>query len=139
MSLEEIIYVLRTEQKCVERQDTPQCEHHCKECDLCLPTGMVRQAYQQAIFCLEHINHFIYWENDYDDMLKDKWGAVHGKPFIEKFEELKADIKDSSFSMMCIDSNAFAPNDRAVDMDDVNSIIDDYINELKGENNNDLQ
>ena len=132
MSLEEIIYVLRTEQKCVERQDTPQCDHNCKECDLCLPTGMVRQAYQQSIFCLDHIRQFIYWENDYESTLNAKWGEVYGKTIVDKLEEMKTDIKDSSFSMTCFDSDAYAPKDRAVDMDDVNSIIDDYIDELKG-------
>lgn len=47
---EKIIKVLKTEKKCVERQEIPfGCSHVCNKCDLLLPTEDVIGAYEISI------------------------------------------------------------------------------------------
>lgn len=52
---------------------------------------------------------------------------------IDELKDIKKDLKDESYPLRNDDDDHFAYNDRVIDLDDVNSIIDDYIDELKGE------
>lgn len=52
MDLQQVIQILKTEKECVERQDTPKCNHDCYDCDLLLPTEDVLEAYNTAIMLL---------------------------------------------------------------------------------------
>lgn len=47
--LNEILCVLERERECVLRQDTPECNRDCKNCDLVLPKEKVVRAYDNVI------------------------------------------------------------------------------------------
>lgn len=53
MNMNRVTEILKIEKECVERQDTPQCNRDCGNCDLLLPTEEVKQAYTLAIGCIE--------------------------------------------------------------------------------------
>lgn len=53
MTTEQLISIMQTEQKCVRRQDTPECDRDCKNCDLVLPTEDVIAAYDAVITFLQ--------------------------------------------------------------------------------------
>lgn len=55
MTNKEAIGVIKFEIACVNRQDTPRCKRDCANCDLCLPTEDVLEAFTHAIRALEKI------------------------------------------------------------------------------------
>lgn len=58
MTNEEAIEIIRTEIKCVKRNDNAQCDRKCESCDLVLPTSKVIKAYDLAIEALRReTNH----------------------------------------------------------------------------------
>lgn len=55
MTNKKAIGVIKFEIACVNRQDTPRCKRDCANCDLCLPTEDVLEAFTCAIRALEKI------------------------------------------------------------------------------------
>lgn len=53
MTNKEAIGVIKFEIACVNRQNTPRCKRDCANCDLCLPTEDVLEAFTRAIKALE--------------------------------------------------------------------------------------
>ena len=68
--------------------------------------------------------------------LKIAVAVYNGKPLQEELEEIKAEMhKNSYMKPMGNFNDEFDEECRAIDMDDVNYILDKRISELKGENN----
>lgn len=51
--LENAVKILEYERECVLRQDTPECDRNCKECDLVQDTEAVISAYDTALLLLK--------------------------------------------------------------------------------------
>ena len=56
ITVEEALTVMRTEQACVLRNESNQCDRQCEECDLVLPTGRVLEGYDLAIRALHALS-----------------------------------------------------------------------------------
>lgn len=52
MTLEEVIKVLSTELKCIDRNNGINCDRKCESCDLVMDVEAIREAYSMAISAL---------------------------------------------------------------------------------------
>lgn len=53
MTNKQAINILLNEQKCIDRNDSVQCDRKCGSCDLVMDVETIREAYSMAISALE--------------------------------------------------------------------------------------
>lgn len=53
MTNKQAINILLNEQKCIDRNDSVQCDRKCGSCDLVMDVETIREAYNMAISALE--------------------------------------------------------------------------------------
>ena len=54
MDMKEVVEILKTEKKCVLRNEFGKCDRECGRCDLLMPTERILEAYTLAIERLEN-------------------------------------------------------------------------------------
>lgn len=87
MTKERAIEIIKTEWKCIDRNDGIHCDRKCENCDLVLDVGEIREAYNMAIKALSEesvskaVVEQIQWERDIAiEQLKDLGYELGEKP-----------------------------------------------------------
>ena len=55
MKLNRILQIMKTEYRCIKRNETNSCDRKCEKCDLVLPTNDLLDAYEEIIVALEYL------------------------------------------------------------------------------------